>query len=62
MVRYYNYKFIPTPVLHSSNQIFLNLLDIHITHLSTKLLHCYLKPYKIEKQVGPMSYCLKYEQ
>lgn len=39
--------------------MFLDLSDIYITYSSTKLSHCYLRPYIIEKQVGFISYYFK---
>ena len=40
MAKYYNYHCTPAPVFEFGNKIFLNSLNIHIMHPSTKLLHC----------------------
>lgn len=59
MMRYYNQQHISDPVFRPSDKVFLDLLYIYTTSLSSKLLHCYLESYMIEKQVGPMLYHLK---
>ena len=42
-----------------SNKIFLDSLDIYTMYSSTKLLHCHLGSYIIEKQVEPILYYFK---
>ena len=42
-----------------SDKMFLDFLDIHTMHFSTKVLHCQLKSYMVKKQVEPMLYYLK---
>ena len=41
------------------DQVYLDVLDIRMTRLSPKLSHRRLGPFKIECQVGPLTYHLK---
>ena len=41
------------------DQVYLDMSDIRMTHLSPKLSHRRLGPFKIECQVGPLTYHLK---
>jgi len=59
MARYYNQYCTHDLVFEPGNKVFLDFLDIYTMHSSTKLLHCQLRPYVVEKQVEPMLYCLK---
>jgi len=43
----------------SGDKVLLDFSDIHTTYLSTKLSHCYVRPYGIKKQVRPILYYLK---
>jgi len=46
-------------VYKPEDPIYLDVSDIKTTHLSLKLSYCRLEPFKIERQVGPLAYCLK---
>jgi len=59
MTRYYNQKRTPAPVYKPGDQVYLDASDIKTTHPSLKLSHHRLGPFKIERQVGPLAYCLK---
>ena len=39
--RYYNQRYISTPVFYYGNKMFLNSLDIYTMCSSAKLSHCY---------------------
>ena len=41
------------------DKVFLDTLDIQTMHSSQKLLHQWLGPFVVERQIGPMAYCLK---
>ena len=59
IAQYYNQRKTPTPIFCSRDQVFLDTLDIKTIRLSTKLLHRRLRPYQVERQVGPIAYRLK---
>ena len=59
MTRYYNRKRTPAPVYKPGDQVYLDASDIKTTRLSLKLSHRRLRPFEIERQVGPLAYCLK---
>lgn len=59
MVKYYNWHCIPALVFKHGDKVFLDSSDIYMTCLSAKLLHYYLRPYMVEKQVRSMWYHLK---
>jgi len=59
MTRYYNWKRTPAPVFKPKDQVYLDALDIKMTHLSPKLSHRRLEPFEIECQVGLLAYRLK---
>ena len=58
IVKYYNWRYIPTMVFYPSSKVFLDFLDIYITCLFTKLSYCLLRPYIVEKQVELILYYL----
>ncbi|GLB40094.1 putative chromo (CHRromatin Organisation MOdifier) domain containing protein [Lyophyllum shimeji] len=58
MARYYDQRRIPAPEYKPGNHVYLDTSDIETTRPSKKLLHCYLGPYTIERQVGPLAYKL----
>jgi len=39
IAKYYNQRYIPSPVFLPGNKIFLDPVDIHITYFFTKLSH-----------------------
>jgi len=59
MARYYNRRRSATPVFKPRDRVYLDVSDIKTTHLSLKLSHRRLEPFKVERQVGPLAYCLK---
>jgi len=59
MKRYYDYQRTPAPVFKPGNKVFLDASDIRTTCSSQKLLHQWLGPFVVERQIGPMAYCLK---
>ena len=59
ITQYYNQKRTPAPMFKPGDQVYLDVSDIKITHLSLKLSHRRLGPSEIECQVGPLAYCLK---
>jgi len=59
MTQYYNQKRTPAPMFKLGNWVYLDMLDIKTTCPSLKLSHHRLGPFKIERQVGPLAYCLK---
>jgi len=59
MAKYYNWRHTSALVFYSGYKVYLDFSDIYITHSLAKLSHHCLRPYKIEKQVGLMLYCLK---
>ena len=59
IAKYYNWKYTPVQVFHSSNKISLDFLNIYTIHPSAKLFHYCLKPYILEKQVEFILYCPK---
>jgi len=46
-------------VYKPGDQVYLDTSDIKTTHPSPKLSHHRLGPFEIERQVGPLAYCLK---
>ena len=59
MKRYYNWWRTLALVFNPGNKVFLNALDIRTTRPSQKLSHWWLGPFVVERQIGPMAYCLK---
>jgi len=59
MTWYYNQKRTPAPMYKPGDQVYLDASDIKTTHLSPKLSHRRLGPFKIECQVGLLAYRLK---
>jgi len=59
MTRYYNRKRTPAPVYKPGDQVYLDASDIKMTRPSPKLSHRRLRPFEIERQVGPLAYRLK---
>jgi len=59
MTRYYNRKRTPAPMYKPGDRVYLDTSDIKTTCPSPKLLHCRLRPFEIESQVGPSAYRLK---
>jgi len=59
MMQYYNRKRTPAPMYKPGDWVYLDTSDIKTTHLSPKLSHCRLGPFKIEHQVEPLAYHLK---
>jgi len=59
MMRYYNRRRSLAPVFKPGDQVYLDTSDIKTTHSSLKLLHHRLRPFEIERQVGPLAYRLK---
>jgi len=59
MAQYYNQRRSLTPVFKPRDWVYLDVLDIKMTHLSLKLSHCRLGPFKVECQVGLLAYQLK---
>jgi len=56
MMRYYNQRRSPAPIFKPGDWVYLDALDIKMTHPSLKLSHCRLGPFEIECQVGPITY------
>ena len=46
-------------MFNPSNKVFLNASDIQTMHPSQKLLHRWLGPFVVKRQIGPMAYYLK---
>jgi len=59
MTRYYNRKRTLAPVYKPGDQVYLDTSDIKTTRPSPKLSHRRLRPFEIERQVGPLAYRLK---
>jgi len=59
MKRYYDCQRTPAPVFKPGNKVFLDASDIRTTCSLQKLLHQWLDPFVVERQIGPMAYCLK---
>jgi len=59
MTRYYNRKRTPAPTYKPGDWVYLDASDIKTTCLSPKLSHRRLRLFEIERQVGPLAYCLK---
>jgi len=59
MIRYYNRRRSLAPVFKPGDWIYLDASDIKTTCPSPKLSHRRLEPFKIERQVGLLAYCLK---
>jgi len=59
MMWYYNRKRTPAPMYKPGDRVYLDASDIKTTRPSPKLSHHRLGPFKIERQVGPLAYCLK---
>jgi len=59
MTWYYNQKRTLAPVYKPGDRVYLDALDIKMTHPSLKLSHRRLGPFEIECQVGPLAYRLK---
>jgi len=59
MTHYYDWRRSLAPMFKPGDQVYLDMSDIRMTHLSPKLSHRRLGPFKIECQVGPLTYHLK---
>jgi len=59
MIRYYNRRRSPVPILKPGDRVYLDASDIRTTCPSPKLSHRRLGPFEIERQVGPLAYQLK---
>jgi len=59
MTQYYNQYHISVLVFNLGNKIYLDSVNIHTTHSSTRLFYWCLRSYIVKKQVGPISYRLK---
>ncbi|GLB41115.1 putative retrotransposable element tf2 155 kda protein type 1-like [Lyophyllum shimeji] len=59
MARYYDQRRIPAPEYKPGDRVNLDASDIQTTRPSKKLSHRYLRPYTIERQVGPLAYKLR---
>ena len=59
MTWYYNRKRTPAPVYKPEDRVYLDTSDIKTTRPSPKLSHRRLRPFEIERQVGPLAYHLK---
>jgi len=59
MTWYYNRKRTLAPMFKPGDWVYLDTSDIKTTCLFPKLSHCRLGPFEIERQVGPLAYCLK---
>jgi len=59
MTQYYNRKRTPAPMYKPGDRVYLDASDIKTTRPSPKLSHHRLGPFEIERQVGPLAYCLK---
>jgi len=59
MTRYYNRRRSLVPIFKLEDWVYLDMSDIKTTHLSPKLSHRRLGPFKIKYQVGLIAYRLK---
>ena len=59
IMHYYNLRRSPAPVFHPKDQIFLDISNIKTIYLFLKLLHCCLRSFIVEYQVGSSVYYLK---
>jgi len=59
MMQYYNQKRTLALMYKPGDRVYLDASDIKTTHPSPKLSHHRLGPFEIERQVGPLAYCLK---
>ena len=59
ITRYYNRRRSLAPIFKPGDQVYLDTSDIKTTRLSLMLLHHRLRPFEIERQVGPIAYRLK---
>ena len=59
MKRYYDWWRTLALVFNPGDKVFLDISDIWTTHPSQKLLHQWLGPFVVERQIGPMAYRLK---
>ena len=59
IMQYYNQRRSLAPVFYPGDQVFLNVTNIKTIYLSPKLSYYYLRPFVVEQQVGPLTYCLK---
>jgi len=59
MTRYYNQKKTLAPMYKPGDWVYLDASDIKTTRLSLKLSYRRLRPFEIERQVGPLAYRLK---
>jgi len=58
MACYYNQCHMPAPTFAAGDKVFLDASNIHMTHLSKKLLHCFLGPFPVVHPVGSHAYRL----
>jgi len=59
MACYYNQCHMPAPTFAVGDKVFLDASDIHMTHPSKKLSHCFLSPFPIVHSVGLHAYHLR---
>ena len=59
MAQYYNQRRVPAPEFHIGDKVYLDASDIHTTHPSHKLAHCYLRPFTVTRQVSRNAYRLR---
>jgi len=59
IMRYYNRRRSLVPIFKPGDRVYLDASDIRMTCPSPKLSHCRLRPFEIERQVGPLAYRLK---
>jgi len=59
MKKYYDRQRTLAPVFKPGDKVFLDATDIRTTRPSQKLSHRRLGPFVVERQIGPMAYCLR---
>jgi hypothetical protein len=59
MAWYYNQQRTPAPTFIAGDKVFLDALDIRMTHPSKKLSHHYLRPFEVIHPVGMHAYQLR---
>ena len=58
MARYYNQRRVLAPEYHIGDRVYFDVSDVHTTHPSQKLAHCYLGPFTVTRQVSRNAYHL----
>jgi len=59
MAHYYNQHRMPAPTFTVGDKVFLDASNIHMTHPSKKLSHCFLGSFPVIHPVGSHAYCLR---